>query len=164
MTTMPGDIPAHKAPATVRAQSQKGNALVEFALILPFFLALIFGMVTFSIALYNKTVLTMATREGARAGAVYVAGETDDTHITARARSAARLACRNKIITFGTNYTDQQYDEMVPAPTIGGVAPNRILTVTANITTYTGLFWGFFIGSNPNTQYPISAISIMKLE
>ena len=164
MTTMRTDVAVHQATTTEHAQSQKGSVLVEFALILPVFLTLLFGVVTFSIALYNKTVLTMATREGARAGAVYVAGETDDTHITARARSAARLACRNKIITFGTNYTDQQYDEMVPAPTIGGVAPNRILTVTANITTYTGLFWGFFICSNPNTQYPISAISIMKLE
>ena len=77
MTTMRARSAMHQAKTTKHAQSQKGSVLVEFALILPLFLTLLFGVVTFSIALYDKTVLTMATREGARAGAKYVASPTN---------------------------------------------------------------------------------------
>ncbi len=156
MTSMPADVAVHQTPTMEQAQSQKGNALVEFALILPVFLALIFGVVTFSLALYNKTVLTMATREGARAGAVYVVNQTA-TDRTNRAKLAAEQACLNRIISFGNDTPN------VPTPTISTVGPDSIINVTANVT-YTGLFFGFIINSNSNTSYTMSAKSIMKLE
>ena len=157
MTTMPADDAVHQAQTIERAQSQKGNALVEFALILPVFLALIFGVVTFSLALYNKTVLTMATREGARAGAVYDANNTTDTNITNRAKSAAETACLNSIITFGNGLP------IVDDPTFGTLGTARTIIVTAHLE-YKGLFWGFIKNSNSQTSYTISAKSIMKLE
>ncbi len=54
---------ALRAPAREHTRSQKGSVLVEFAFILPVLLMLLFGVVYFSVALYNKTVLTMATRK-----------------------------------------------------------------------------------------------------
>ncbi len=45
-----------------------GVASVELALILPFFLTLIFVMVEASVAFYDKAILTHASREAARLG------------------------------------------------------------------------------------------------
>ena len=47
---------------------QKGVAAIEFAIILPFLVLLVFGGIEFGVMFYNKQVLTNATREGARAG------------------------------------------------------------------------------------------------
>lgn len=54
-----------------RGSHQKGAALVEFALILPLLVMLIFGIIEFSVMLYDKAVITNASREAARAGIVY---------------------------------------------------------------------------------------------
>ena len=51
-------------------RDQNGGAAVEFALILPLFILLIFGIIEFGLLLYNEHILTNACREGARAGIV----------------------------------------------------------------------------------------------
>ena len=51
-------------------QHQKGAVAVEFALILPVLVLLLFGIVEFSLLMYNKQILTNASREGARYGIV----------------------------------------------------------------------------------------------
>ena len=48
----------------------RGQALVEFALILPVFFLLFAGMVDFGIALYSDITVINAAREGARIGVV----------------------------------------------------------------------------------------------
>ena len=50
--------------------NQKGAAAVEFAIIIVLLLTLIFGMIEFSLAMFNQQVITNAAREGARAGIV----------------------------------------------------------------------------------------------
>jgi Flp pilus assembly protein TadG len=50
---------------------QSGAALVEFAIVLPVLLVLIFGILEFSVMLYDKAMITNASREGARTGIVY---------------------------------------------------------------------------------------------
>jgi len=47
---------------------QKGAAAVEFAIILPLLVTLVFGIIDVGLLLYNKQVITNASREGARAG------------------------------------------------------------------------------------------------
>lgn len=54
----------------LRRLLQSGVAAVEFALVLPLLLALLFGMVEVSLLLYDQAVITNASREGARAGIV----------------------------------------------------------------------------------------------
>ena len=49
-----------------------GAAAVEFAIVVPLLLLLLFGIIEFSLLLYNKAMLTNASREGARFGIVYV--------------------------------------------------------------------------------------------
>ncbi len=148
MTTMRADIAMLQAPTTERTQSQKGSVLVEFAFILPVFLTLLFGVITFSIAMYNKTVLTMATREGARAGAKYVANRTNATTIS-NASTAVTNACGNNLITFGAT-------AMTPTVTTNAnPMSDKVLTVTASVN-YTGLY--IFSGLS------ISAQTSMRLE
>ncbi|PUE53540.1 TadE/TadG family type IV pilus assembly protein [Limnohabitans parvus] len=57
--------PPHKL-----AHAQRGTATVEFGLLLPLLLLIFSGIVEFGMALYDKAVITNASREGARAGIV----------------------------------------------------------------------------------------------
>ena len=58
----------HIVKSQNQKMGQKGAAAVEFAIILPFLVLLIFGTIEFGVMFYNKQVLTNATREGVRAG------------------------------------------------------------------------------------------------
>ena len=51
-------------------RNTRGNAMVEFALVLPLLLLLCFGITEFGRAWMTKSVLTSAAREGARLAAV----------------------------------------------------------------------------------------------
>src|SRR5579884_3283727 len=53
----------------MRHRSERGTALVEFALVLPLVLMLAFGVMTAGITYNHKIDLTHAAREGARYGA-----------------------------------------------------------------------------------------------
>ena len=117
-----------QAPTTERTRSQRGSVIIEFALILPLLLVLLFGVISFTVALYNKTVLTMATREGARAGVVFVPDRTDAV-IANSATTAALKVCQNNLISFGPGMS------ATVTPTIQG----DTLTVTAS-GNYTGVF------------------------
>jgi Flp pilus assembly protein TadG len=50
---------------------EKGAAVVEFAVVLPLLLLILFGIIEFGVLLYDKAVITNASREGARAAIVY---------------------------------------------------------------------------------------------
>lgn len=52
-----------------KTESESGAALVEFALLLPVFMALVLGMLSGGLIYNQKMDLTHATREGARYGA-----------------------------------------------------------------------------------------------
>ena len=50
--------------------TEAGQSLVEFAMVLPLFLVLMFALVDFGRAFYGWMIITNGAREGARAGAV----------------------------------------------------------------------------------------------
>ncbi len=147
MTAMHADSAMLRAPKTERAQPQKGSTLVEFALVLPLFLVILFGMITFSVALHNKTVLTIAAREGARAGAVFVPDRTQADIINS-ARAAAEQVLQDNLISFGPDMD----------PSVAVSISDDILTVTTNVDNYTGIY--IFSGIIPD----ISAETSMKIE
>jgi Flp pilus assembly protein TadG len=49
---------------------EEGAAAVEFAILLPLLMMILFGIIEFGLVLYNKEVITNASREGARFGIV----------------------------------------------------------------------------------------------
>ena len=54
---------------------QQGTSLVEFAFVAPFFLLLLFGIIEFSVILFDKATITNASREGARVGILFRDGD-----------------------------------------------------------------------------------------
>lgn len=62
-------------------ESEAGQSLVEFALIMPIFLIMLFAMVDFGRGFYTWLIITNAAREGARAAAVQMDSSTVDTKL-----------------------------------------------------------------------------------
>ncbi len=65
----------------------RGLVMVELALILPVILLLVWGMAETGVALYNKTILTYATRDAARIGVLARIPHMSEAEIEAQARS-----------------------------------------------------------------------------
>jgi Flp pilus assembly protein TadG len=61
-------------------RSETGQALVEFTMVLPIFLLLLFGMIDFGRGFYTWLLVTNAAREGARVAAV----QSDNSAINTR--------------------------------------------------------------------------------
>jgi len=81
-------------------KNQRGLAAVEFALILIPLVMLIFGTIEFGTMLYDKAVITNASREGARSGIVFVAdGAVGDADIV----NVVNTYCGNHMISLGGN-------------------------------------------------------------
>ncbi|MBI4642331.1 MAG: pilus assembly protein [Deltaproteobacteria bacterium] len=52
-------------------RNQKGASVVEFAIIAPLFISLLFAIVEFGLIIYTKGMMAHASREGGRFGVVY---------------------------------------------------------------------------------------------
>jgi Flp pilus assembly protein TadG len=63
-------------------RSEKGVSAVEFALIAPLLFVLTFGIVEFGLLLFDKAVVTNASREGARAAIVFNVADDVYTPLT----------------------------------------------------------------------------------
>lgn len=57
----------------MKLKRQRGAQIVEFALVLPFLCLMLFLVIDFGLLVYNKAVITNASREAARAASVLTA-------------------------------------------------------------------------------------------
>jgi len=75
-------------------EKRTGVSAVEFAIVLPLLILVLFGIIEFSLILYDKAMLTNASREGARAGIVtaprVTPGEID---------GIVKKYCQNHLVT-----------------------------------------------------------------
>jgi len=100
-----------------KLKEQKGTAAVEFALVLIPLILLIFGAIEFGVLLYNKQVITNASREGARAGIVSqdtrlpVLGGTCSNYPPESIKCVVQNYSKQHLITFGTP-NDPQIDDL----------------------------------------------------
>jgi len=138
-------------------KNQNGGAAVEFALILPLFIFLIFGIIEGGLLLYNEQVLTNASREGARAGIVAGLNRAGDEHKTV-SENRATAYCLNYLVTFSAT---PNFSALATSPS--GISFGDPLTVTV---TYD---YGFLVLFNPITfsrfnPIPLQAKTIMKME
>jgi Flp pilus assembly protein TadG len=78
-------------------KNQDGASAVEFALVLPILILVVFAIIEFSVALYDKTMITNASREGARAGIVFRIPSVTDEEIG----DVVNTYLGGSLITFG---------------------------------------------------------------
>jgi Flp pilus assembly protein TadG len=135
------------------AHSQKGAAAVEFALLLPILLLVFFGLVELSLALYNKAVLTNASREGARAGIVLRSPPMSDAQIS----DVVLAYTRDTLLSMGTAHT--------PAVTVLRSSTPEFPS-TLNVTvryTYSGLGLGRLLSAMDQPMV-LSSSTVMVTE
>jgi Flp pilus assembly protein TadG len=84
-----------------RLRCQKGVAAVEFAIILSVLMMVILGIIEFGLLLYDKQVITNASREGARAGTLVVNPRLSDAGIQAVVNNYVA----NNLVTFSSTPT-----------------------------------------------------------
>jgi Flp pilus assembly protein TadG len=144
----------------MNVRNRKGQSIIEFALIMPLLLLLVFGIVDFSIGLYDKAVVTNASREGARAGIVYRYPALDTVQLAAEARTVAQNYCSTYLITFSGGPIVPP-NVAVSGGTVGGFAASgQPLTVTVTYN-YTYLIIPRFIGGGSPT---LTATTVMRME
>ncbi len=64
--------------------TSRGSVIVELAMMLPFLAVLLLGVMELSVVVHNKSVITNASREGARYGISAVGGFKSDDDIEQR--------------------------------------------------------------------------------
>jgi len=138
--------------STTKAQDSKGTTAIELALLLPFMILLIFGMLEFSLLLYDRQVLTNASREGARAGIVQT-GDGGRVTLDSIASVVADY-CRHHMITFGTPNPPQTTAEWPDGTQFGD---NLVVTVTYDYQFSVLSAFGF-------GPLRLEALTVMKLE
>lgn len=116
-------------------KNQRGQTLVELALVLPVIILILFGILEFGRIFHSYIVITNAAREGARLGAV---GKPDD-EIIMRIREAAPLyeaPTRLKVTRLEPNQSGRTpglpltvevtYDVELVTPLFSSVLPNPV--------------------------------------
>ena len=144
----------------IKAKRQEGASAVEFAIILPLLLILVFGIIEFSILFYDKAMITNASREGARVGIVFQPQDDDTNHPGDTEIKAAILQyCQDHLITFGSGTLS------IPAPVRTGDSPGDSLTVTVNYK-YNFLVFDSLLSLVGGSLDGISldAVTVMRLE
>ena len=88
---MPGKVPIMLfCPRGENSARERGTALIEFALILPFLLVITLTVVDLSRAFWIKSVAATAARQGARTAAVVTSSDADT--IRSQVRRVLNLA------------------------------------------------------------------------
>lgn len=93
-------IQRRKPPLRKIMHSNRGVSAVEFALVLPLLLVILFGIIEFGLVLYNQAVITNASREGARYAAGFYTNPANATK--------ERAACSD-IQSFIVNYVHKHF-------------------------------------------------------
>jgi Flp pilus assembly protein TadG len=99
----------------LRMGDKRGASVVEFAIILPILILLLFGIIEFSVLFYDKAVITNASREGARAGIVY---NYPDPVTEGEIQQVVLDYCAGHLITFSETSTEPLVI-IIPASTTG---------------------------------------------
>ena len=153
----------------MRVRNENGGSLVEFAIIMPFLLVILFGIIDFSILLYDKVMLTNASREGAREGILFDDPRPLDARI--RARIDYYLDNGNNLISFPR--ATPRYNVLISPAEPRPVVPARDaigdrLTVTVT-SQYHWLVISYLVGvvvpgANFPDPIPLRAVTVMRLE
>ena len=117
-----------------KGKGERGQALVEFALIVPIFLLLVFAIVDFGMGFHAWITVTNAAREGARVGAVgadsaTIQGKVTDTTVSLDAASVTTTVTNaqgapGEAVTVKVDY---DYQLITPLSSIMGMVSGNTL-------------------------------------
>lgn len=141
----------------MKYSDQKGQSLVEFAIVLPFLLILLLGTVEFTIALYDKAVISNASREGARLGIVAYPEPDKPRATNGEIIAAVQAYCSTHLVTF----SGSSAVTVTPQAT-GGTDAGAPLSVSVQYN-YGFLLIPNFVNALPN-PLPIHATTVMRFE
>ncbi len=142
----------------MKHKAQAGASAVEFALVLPILLLLVFAIFELGLLLYNKAVITNASREAARYGVVM----RTPKHTSGEIEQKALDYCSDFLVSLSPSTTlDPNLEVTVPIPGAGG-SFGQPLTVTVSYT-FTGLGLGTLLSplTGPIT---LTATTVMNNE
>jgi Flp pilus assembly protein TadG len=157
------ELPAKRGVLRRLLRGRRGQSLVEFSLVLPVLLIIVFGIVDFGMGLRSYISLTNATREGARFAAVgNPAGSfpsqcngTTTTTVVGRTCVAVEGLKRSDITSLTVAYPN-------------GQGPGNSVIVSANYTyhyiTPLGDIIHFFSGGTLTKTIALSTSTDMRLE
>lgn len=139
-----------------KLKSVHGASMVEFAIILPVLILILFGIIEFGLLLFNKQVITNASREGARFGIVARSPRYLDEEIT----TVVTNYTGNNLITFGT--------KSPPSVKVTRVGPGGGLLFGDDLTVQVTYRYEFLILPNFATVLvggiDLNAVTTMKNE
>lgn len=134
-----------------KRQHETGAAAVEFAIVLPLLVLLLFGIVEFGLLLYNQQVITNASREGARYGIVSRTPRYSDGEI----EQVVRNYCQDRLVTFSGS-TEQ---------TVVTCSPTNRDIFGTDLTVDVQYPYTFLVLSNFGLgKRDLSAATVMKME
>lgn len=139
------------------SKGKKGAAIVEFAIVVPLLILLAFGAIEFGVLLYDKAMITNASREGARAGVVF------NRLTAAQINTVVQQYAGNNLITFG-NPAAVTVTLNPAAPE--NLNPGQLLTVTVSYN-FTFLITPSFtriFGVNLANGINLTATTVMRAE
>jgi Flp pilus assembly protein TadG len=145
--------PRSKPRLMSRLGDDRGVVSLEFVLVFPFLMLVLFGIIDTSLILCDKAVITNASREAARAGVVIQVPQLTATQIS----NVAMTYARGNLVTGGTAATPT-----VTVDQSGGTASGDPLKVTVSYP-YSGLVLGSAFSSltGPVT---LTAVTVMNYE
>ncbi|HXG36895.1 MAG TPA: TadE family protein [Dehalococcoidia bacterium] len=128
---------------------ERGQGLVEFALVLPLFLVLLFAIIDFGMGFSAKVSLTNSVREGARIGAVWAS----EDEIIQRVSD-----------TFATDYCPLGSTVVTNAQGTSGDSVVVTATCTYTLVTPLGAMLGLLSGGSFDDTFTLTSTADMRLE
>ena len=154
---------------SAKIKKEEGASAIEFAIILPLLLIIIFGIIEFSILFYDKAMLTNASREGARVGIVFRydpgsdLNHPDDDEI----RDTVDQYVQNHLISFASGSVVNTTIDRIDRNGNGDYdSPGDSLTVTVdyqyNFLVFDSLL--SLIGPPFSNGITLDAVTVMRME
>ncbi len=145
-------------PMRARARTEEGQAIIEFAFVMPVLFTLVCGVIVFGIALNNYLVLTNATNISAQQLSISRGQTTDPCNTAVQAFYSASPNLIQSSLTFsfvldGTSYSGTSCSS---SSTTTGAAGNLVSGQTAQVTVTYPCNLTFF-GFNPASGCTLTA-------
>jgi len=134
------------------ARRQQGTAMLEFVIVLPLLLLLVFGIMEFSILFSRLQTVSNAAREGARDAIVFRATCNDSTVV-----SEVRSTVKNYATSGGITLDDADITVTDPCPGSGNDTTVQV------VSTYTFQVVGGFLPGLA-TSIDVTGTSVMRNE